>query len=72
MRQREILALVVVVALLVVGALVYYGVSSGFETTPLERTQEQNSGVNAPLEQAPSPGTVEDESGDPQLPQQQQ
>ncbi len=68
-RGRTVMALVA--ALIVLSGVAYLLTDHGTDTTPVERTDEQNTGVNAPLEQAPSPGTVEDERGDPALPEQQ-
>jgi hypothetical protein len=70
--RREMFALLGLLVLLVVSALVFFATDIGFKTTPARRSDEQNLGVNAPLNQAPSPGTVKDERGDPALPDQRQ
>jgi hypothetical protein len=70
--RREILALVVLALVLVIAAVVYVFVNRGFDTTPVQRTEEQNTGVDAPSETAPSPGTIEDAEGNPRLPDQAQ
>jgi hypothetical protein len=70
--RREALALIVLIIVIVISAVAYFAVDVGFETTPVQRSEQQNSGVTAPLNQQPSPGTVKDERGDPELPEQQQ
>ncbi len=69
--RREVMALVVLVLMLGVSALVYFG-TDAFRAVPVQRSEQQNSGVNAPSEQVLSPGTVPDEQGDAALPEQQQ
>ena len=61
----------VVAVLIALSAIAYFATDDGTETTPVQRTDEQNSGVDAPLDQTLSPGTVKDERGDPELPEQQ-
>jgi hypothetical protein len=69
--RREALALIVLLIGIVISAVAYFAVDFGFETTPVQRSEQQNSGENAPLNQQLSPGTVKDERGDPELPEQQ-
>lgn len=69
--RREIMALAVTAVLLVLAAAFVLFTKEGFDTEPVQRSKQQNQGVNAPLEQAPSPGTVEDSFGDAHLPEQQ-
>lgn len=61
----------VVAVLIALSAVAYFATGEGPDTAPLERTEEQNEGVDAPLDQALSPGTVKDEDGDAALPEQQ-
>ena len=68
-RGRAVMTVVAV--LIALSAIAYFATDEGTETTPFERADEQNSGVDAPLDQALSPGTVKDERGDPELPAQQ-
>ncbi len=67
--RREIAALMALAVVLIAAAVAFFIVDIGPETTPVQRSDEQNSGVKAPSEQAPSPGVVEDQRGDPALPQ---
>jgi hypothetical protein len=70
--RRELMALLVA-AVVIIGLLVaFFIVDVGWETTPVQRTEQQNSGGDAPSETLPSPGTVEGPEGDPALPPDQQ
>jgi hypothetical protein len=59
-RRREIMVLVAAVVLIVAVWGVMSLVNEPLETAPVERTEDQNSGSNAPLETQPSPGTGAD------------
>jgi len=72
MSGRRGLALLITIAILAVFLLGFIYIDLGWKTSPVERAKEQNSGVNAPAEQAPPAGTHEDPEGNTKLPAGQQ
>ena len=72
LMRREVAALLATAIVLLACLVAYLVIERGPETTPAERTGEQNSGSDAPSETLPSPGTVEDPQGEPAVPPQGQ
>ena len=72
LMRREVAALLATAIVLLACLVAYLAIERGPETTPTERTGEQNSGSDAPSETLPSPGTVEDPQGEPAVPPQGQ
>ncbi len=70
--RRELMALLVAVVVIIGFLVAFFVIDVGWETTPVQRTEQQNSGGDAPSETLPSPGTVADPEGDPALPPDQQ
>lgn len=55
-RRREIWALAIAAAVILLLLLAFFGVEWGFPTSPVDRVDEQNRGVNAPQEAVGPPG----------------
>jgi hypothetical protein len=70
--RREMMALLITAVVIVASLLAFFVVDIGGDPTPVQRTEQQNSGANAPSDTLPSPGTVKDAQGDPALPPGQQ
>ncbi len=71
MRRREMSAMTVAAVVLVLAATFYIWTQRGFDSEPVQRTDQQNEGTDAPLNQTLSPGTVPDEQGEAELPAQE-
>jgi hypothetical protein len=58
-RRKELVALSVAAAIAVVFLIGFLFLDMGQSTAPMDRVDEQNSGVNAPSQVAPSPDGTE-------------
>ena len=56
-RGREVWAMVIAAVVILLFIVAFFGVEWGFPTSPVDRVDEQNLGVNAPNETVGSPGT---------------
>lgn len=66
--SRRATSFLIAVAIVAIVAILFYSLDFGLRTQPVERTTQQNRGADAPLEQVPSPGTIEDPNGNTQIP----
>ena len=58
-RKREFWALAITAAVILLLLFAFLGVEWGFPTSPVDRVDEQNQGVNAPQEAVGPPGGMD-------------